>query len=196
MVANGNRSCRGSGLPAGAAQETHMLYECIMNSLSAEGKNKIRCDDAEYMIGSYASGILLLKELICESHLDSTNATAHSICTKVSELDTYLPTIGHAITKFNQYVKLSLERLLARGENMTEPVQGIPCGVRQSCFFKYIVGKQEQFEEGKYLDPVTSMGLADIKFKTLVQKGQWNAPTPEEEKNLALETQVKTMSHG
>eukprot|EP00978_Attheya_sp_CCMP212_P013513 scaffold33947_cov76-Attheya_sp.AAC.4 len=37
------------------------------------------------------------------------------------------------------------------------------------------------------------MGLADVKFKTLKQKGAWNAPTPEEEKILALQTEVKSL---
>jgi hypothetical protein len=185
-----------SHLPCRAAQETHMLYECIMNSLSAEGKNKLRCDHAEYMIGNYTSGILLLKVLIHESHLD-TNATASSVRTQLSELDTYLPTIGHDITKFNQYVKLSLEGLLARGETTTDLLTNLFKGYLTSSdkvFVKYIIGKQEQYEEGKHIEPVALMGLADIKFKTLVQKGQWNAPTPEEEKILALETQVKTMA--
>eukprot|EP00978_Attheya_sp_CCMP212_P012757 scaffold31887_cov35-Attheya_sp.AAC.1 len=37
------------------------------------------------------------------------------------------------------------------------------------------------------------MGQADIKFKTLKQKGSWNAPTPEDEKILALQSEVKSL---
>eukprot|EP00978_Attheya_sp_CCMP212_P007708 scaffold17925_cov56-Attheya_sp.AAC.1 len=37
------------------------------------------------------------------------------------------------------------------------------------------------------------MGLANVKVKTLKQKGAWNVPTPEEEKILALQTEVKSL---
>ena len=37
------------------------------------------------------------------------------------------------------------------------------------------------------------MKLADIKFKTLQQKGQWQAPSPEEEKIVALEAKLRSV---
>lgn len=63
---------------------------------------------------------LLLKIIVRESHLD-TNATSLSISTKLTtDLDRYLPTIGHDITKFNTCLKLLVEGLKSRGETTTD----------------------------------------------------------------------------
>jgi hypothetical protein len=51
-------------LPCRFAQDTSMLYLCIMASISKEGKDKIRIWSANYKVGGYVSGILLLKVLI------------------------------------------------------------------------------------------------------------------------------------
>ena len=76
-----------------AAQDTHMLYSCIMNSLSKEGKTKIHVWRDQYtMPGGYKSGNLLLKIVIRESHLD-TNATTSVLRLKLSALDTYMPKV-------------------------------------------------------------------------------------------------------
>eukprot|EP00978_Attheya_sp_CCMP212_P006227 scaffold14068_cov32-Attheya_sp.AAC.2 len=40
------------------------------------------------------------------------------------------------------------------------------------------------------------MSLANSKYKTLKQKGEWNAPTAEEEKILALEAEMSQMKKG
>ena len=87
------------------AQDTAQLYRCLMASLSKEGKKKILIWESQYTINGLGSGTLLLKIIVRESHLD-TNATSASIRTKLTDLDRYLPTIGHDITKFNTYVKL------------------------------------------------------------------------------------------
>ena len=87
------------------AQDTAQIYRCLMASLSKEGKKKILIWENQYTINGMGSGNLLLKIIVRESHLD-TNATSASIRTKLTDLDRYIPTIGHDITKFNTYVKL------------------------------------------------------------------------------------------
>jgi hypothetical protein len=80
------------------AQTTHMLYQCLMWSMSKEGKKKILIWNDEYHIDGNKSGTLLLKVIIRESHID-TNATTSNIRTKLSSLDTYIHTIGQDIAK-------------------------------------------------------------------------------------------------
>jgi hypothetical protein len=70
------------------AQNTHMLYQCLMRLISKEGKKKILIWQDEYHIDGNKSGTLLLKVIIRESHID-TNATTSNIRTKLSSLDTY-----------------------------------------------------------------------------------------------------------
>jgi hypothetical protein len=183
-----------------AAQDTHMLFHCLMNALSEEGKSKILIWEAQYMVtiesGSYQSGNLLLKVIIRESHLD-TNATSSSIRTKLSSLDNYIGEIGSDITKFNQYVMVLIDGLRARGETSTDILTNLFKGyaaATDKTFTDYIGRRQETYEEGEMnLKPEELMELASNKFKNLKQKGIWNAPTPEEEKITALEAQVKNL---
>mmetsp|Transcript_35132 Transcript_35132/g.52225 ORF Transcript_35132/g.52225 Transcript_35132/m.52225 type:complete len:128 (+) Transcript_35132:539-922(+) len=61
------------------------------------------------------SGLWLLKVIIRESHID-TNATTSMIRLQLTQLDTYLPTVGHDILKFKAYVGMLVEGLASRGE--------------------------------------------------------------------------------
>ena len=70
------------------AQETYMLFKCLMASLSNGAKKRISMWSEQFRIGdnNLCSGVALLKIIIRESHLD-TNATTNQICTKLSNLD-------------------------------------------------------------------------------------------------------------
>ena len=96
-----------------------MQHECIMNSISKEGKDKIWIWEELHKIGDKVSGNLLLKIVARESHLD-TNATTSLIRTKLSKLDKCLPTVGHDITKFNQHVALLLAEQELTNDQWTE----------------------------------------------------------------------------
>jgi hypothetical protein len=89
------------------AQDTYMLYKCLMASLSSNAKKTVSLWSDQYRIGDddACSGVALLKVIIRESHLD-TNATTNQIRTKLSSLDTYITTIDSDIGRFNQYVKV------------------------------------------------------------------------------------------
>ena len=97
-----------------AAQDMAHLHLCLMNSLTQAGKDKVRLWSDLFILNGRESGILLLKVIIQESHLD-TNATTNSIRTQLSNLDEYITTIGCDIIKFNEHVKCLLEQLNARG---------------------------------------------------------------------------------
>jgi hypothetical protein len=175
------------------AQNSYMLYQCLMNSISKEGKKKILIWKDDYTIDEYKSGNLLLKVIIRESHID-TNATTSNIRTKLSSLDTYIHTIGQDITKFNGYVKLLIDSLQARGETtqdlLTNLFKGYAvCSDKE--FVSYIKRKHETYEEGTDIEPDNLMKLADTKYKILKEAGKWNAPSAEEEKIIALEAQIK-----
>jgi hypothetical protein len=62
------------------AQDTFMLYMCLMASLSNSAKKRISLWSEQYRIGNnnLCSGVALLKIIIRESHLD-TNATTNQI---------------------------------------------------------------------------------------------------------------------
>jgi hypothetical protein len=189
------------------AQDTHMLYNCIMNSLTKEGKNKILIWKEQYKLvarsdpndaaseGVLPSGAALLKVVIRESHLD-TNATTNSIRVQLSSLDTYMPSVSSDITKFNSHVKLLITGLQARGEDTTDLLINLFKGYKAAndgTFVKYIEGKEEKFDDGEDIEPNSLMKLADNKYKDLVVKGTWSAPTDDQKNILALESKVSKL---
>ena len=181
--------------PTRAAQDLNMMYQCLMNSLSTEGKRKVLVWREQYMIGSMHSGNLLLKVIVRESHLD-TNATAATIRMKLSSLDKYIQTIGSDIIKFNQYVMLLTDRLSSRGQTSTDLLTNLFLGysaASDKTFVDYIGRKQESYEDGNEITPQELMEMAANKYKNLKLLNRWNAPTPEEEKIIALEAKLKNL---
>ena len=147
------------------------------------------------MAGALSSGNLLLKIIVRESHLD-TNATTASIRKKLSSLDVYILTIGCDITHFNGYVRLLIDSLAARGETMQDLLANLFKGYQAASdkvFVSYIGRKLEKYEEGEDITSETLMQLGDNKYKLLKEGGLWNAPSDEEEKILALQTEVKKL---
>ena len=180
------------------AQDTAQLYRCLMASLSKEGKKKILIWENQYTINGLGSGNLLLKIIVRESHLD-TNATSASIRTKLTDLDRYLPTIGHDIIKFNTYVKLLIDGLRSRGETSHDLLVNLfkgymACSDRE--FVAYIKRKQDSFEEGTPIQVDHLMKNAADKYKTLLQKGKWNAPDANEAKIMALQAELRKLKKG
>ena len=181
--------------PIRPAQDSYMMYKCLMNSISREGKNKILIWKKQYTVGALSSGNLLLKIIIRESHLD-TNATTASIRKKLSSLDDYILTIGCDITRFNGYVRLLIDSLAARGETTQDLLTNLFKGYQAASdkvFVSYIGRKLEKYEEGENITSETLMQLGNNKFKLLKEGGLWNAPSDEEEKILALQTEVKKL---
>jgi hypothetical protein len=156
------------------AQDNVMMFKCLMNSISKEGKNKILIWKKQYTVRNFSSGPLLLKIIIRESHLD-TNAATASIRHKLSSLDTYILTIGCDITCFNVYVWLLIHSLAARGETTQDLLTNLFKGyqaVNDKTFVSYIGRKLEKYEEGEMITSVELMQLGDNKFKLLKEGGQ------------------------
>ena len=183
-----------------AAQDTHMLYQCLMNSLSKAGKERVLVWEDQYTITNAMgeireSGALLLKVIIRESHLD-TNATSSTIRSKLASLDKYIATIGSDIIKFNQHVMMLTDGLRARGETSNDLLTNLfdaYTAASDNTFVEYITRRQERYEDGEDITPEALMNLAANKYKTLLQKGKWNAPTPEQEEIQALQAQLKNL---
>ena len=178
-----------------AAQDSAQLYKCLMSSMSLTGKDKVTIWHDQYTIDGIAIGPLLLKVIIRESHID-TNATSSTIRTQLSSLDLYMPTIGNDITLFNQHVKNLIQGLNARGETTNDLLNNLFKGYKAASdktFVAYILDKESDYDEGQDLEPTQLMTLADNKYKILKLRDQWDAPSAEEEKIIALEAKVQLL---
>ena len=178
-----------------AAQDSMQLYTCLMDSISRVGRNKITGFRSQYTINGIPCGILLLKVVVRESYID-TNATTTYIRDQLSCLDTFLPTVDYDIGKMNLHVQSLVEALNARGETTTDLLSNLFKGYKSATderFLKYIHTKEEYYEEGNNLGANELMNLAKNKWRILKQKHLWNAPSPQEEKILALEAKIKKL---
>ena len=179
------------------AQDSFQLYHCLYNSLSKIGRDKVSLKHAEYTIETMRCGLLLLKVIIQASTID-TNATTSALRMALASLDEYMPSIGDDITKFNQYVCAQVELLKARGcetHDLTVNLFKAYATVKDSKFREYIAQKESEYEENnEELSYEKLMLFAENKFKIRKVRNQWNAPTPEEEKIIALEAYIKKIN--
>jgi hypothetical protein len=75
------------------AQDTTMLFQCLITSLTHDAHNAIQLWHEEFHVAGRPSGFHLLcviiREIIRESHLDS-NATTSVIRVQLTQLDEYM----------------------------------------------------------------------------------------------------------
>ena len=178
-----------------AAQDTAHLHLCLMNSLTQAGKDKVRLWSDQFILNGRESGILLLKIIIRESHLD-TNATTNSIRTQLSNLDEYITTIGCDIIKFNEHVKRLLEQLKARGGETHDLLTNLfkaYIAVKDTRFVDYVNEKLSRYEEGESMEADQLMTLTANKYKNMMIQNQWEAPSPHDATIQALQTKVEKL---
>ena len=182
------------------SQDDRMLYECIMNSLSPDGKQKINVHKNEYHLRDgnrrIPSGLCLFKVMVRESYLDS-NATTSMIRQQLARLHEHMEKVGNDVIKFNNHVKMLLTALHARNESTLDLLTYLfeayaVCKDKE--FNKFIRDLQTDHDMGtKKIDDMELMALAEKKYKIMKTLNKWEAPTLEDEKILALQAKLEKM---
>ena len=183
------------GQPTRAAQNSSQLYECLTRSLTEEAKMRAINNRSQYIVTGTPDGPLFLKTLIMLSHID-TRATSAHIRKNLSSLDTYMSNVSSDIVKFNEYVKLQVVELAARGEQSNDLLVNLFKGYAMASdriFVEYVSKKLDLYEEGADMDPSSLMALAENKFKSMKQDGRWNAISEEGEQIIALKAEVEAI---
>ena len=178
-----------------AVQDMAHLHLCLMNSLTQAGKDKVRLWSDQFILNGLESGIILLKIIIRESHLD-TNTTKNSIRTQLSNLNEYITTIGCDIVKFNKHVKRLLEQLNASGvetHNLLTNLFKAYVSVKDARFVDYDTEKLSRYEEGELMEADQLMTLKANKYKNMMIQNQWEAPSPHDATIQALQSKVEKL---
>jgi hypothetical protein len=104
-------------IPNRAAQESFMMYSCIINFLTNSAKRQVRLRGKRFpfVIGGVGIGPMLLKVVMMVLHVD-TRVSISAVRTKLSSLDAAMRDLNLDFEKFNEHVVKLLEKLSARGE--------------------------------------------------------------------------------
>ena len=179
------------------AQDSFMLYLCIMSSLTKTAQRQVRLRGKQhpFQLAETGSGPLLLKVVIMVSHVD-TRATINSVRTKMSNLDKSMRHLESDIEKFNEYVIGLVEQLQARGQETQDLLVNLFKGYK-SCkdleFVDYIKKKEDLYEEGGNVSTEQLMEWALNKYKTRQENMTWCQKSDEEETIIALQAQVQSL---
>ena len=177
------------------AQQSIQLNQCMMNSLSSEALNRVVLQNHKYMVDNIPSGALLFKVIVGIAHIE-TAATVNHLRQKLSGLDALMSTVNSDIEKFNGSVHLWVKSLRARGHEHNGLVTNLFDGYTAASdrqFVEYIRKKEDAFEEGQDIDPDQLMQMALNKYRILVDKGQWNAPSEEQQKIFILQAELEKL---
>jgi hypothetical protein len=178
-----------------AAQDSSMMYLCIMASLTKEAKERIVLLKSQYTVDGVPAGAVLLRLVIQESSID-TNATTRFLRDQLSSLPVLMSATESNIVDFNEGVRGILDSLTARGETTQDLLSNLFKGYEAASdkkFIEYIAKLQDEYDDGKDITPDQLMLRATQKYRTLVQGGKWNAPDEQAQKIIALEATVKKL---
>ena len=184
--------------PIRAAQNSAQMFTCLYDSLTGEARLKVSSasDEALYRIGTppTPSAACFIKLIIMRCTVE-TRSTVATIRKSLSTLDSYMLSVQCDVEKFNQYVVLQKDALLARGEHSSDLLTNLFTAyeaVEDQAFHYYIVGLQDSYNDGRLNFEVDSlMETALNKYKMLVEAKKWNAPTAQDAQIVALTALIK-----
>ena len=180
------------------SQHSFQMYECLVNSLTESARVKIAPDSEQYTINGVRCGPLLYRYMMARASID-TRATLSFIRENISNLDTYIATVGSNISTFNEYVKRQRLSLSARGGVTHDLLTNLWKAYQNASdrdFVEFIKRKKDAYDEGEDITADTLMIVAENKYRALVQEERWNALSPEQNQIVALTAQLNRLKDG
>ena len=162
-----------------------------MNSITQAGKVKVRLWSDQFILNGRESGILLLKIIIRESHLD-TNATTNSIRTQLSNLDEYITTID----KIHRTCQMSSGTTKSPQQGTHDLLTNLfkaYISVKDVHFVDYINEKLSRYKEGEPMEADQLMTLTANKYKNMMTQNQWEVPSPHDATIQAFQTKAEKL---
>ena len=191
-----------AGAQGRLAQDSKILYDLCMNSMSTQGLARIKIWKHQYCIpvGNnntiFESGGCLLKVIVRESYLDS-NATISTIRLQLSSLDTYVHDNGTDIIELNAHVRSLMDGLVARGQTTQDLLVNLFKGYKACTdvdFLNYITGLENSHEDGTadMTSDVLMERTSNYYKKRLVSPtNKWEEKKDPAAELLAMEARVK-----
>ena len=172
-----------------------MVWSCALDSLSSVEQVKIYARSEEYKVLGTESGVLLLKVILLESGLQ-TNATIIKHKDELANLPALMGKLSHNVEKFNSSVLaivLALKRKGATAPDLLHQLVPAYLHCPDKNFAIYVGSKRDKFEEGGHMTALNLMRDCLYKYKTLVDRGQWEVPNSQETQLLAMKCEIREM---
>ena len=184
-------------------QDMECLYNCIIASLSSEGRTRVLTERVKFVIKDDAgkeheSGNLLLKVVIDKASVDNYSG-AYSIRMELSKLTESLAAFKYNITKFNERVKgltLSLGKMGMTSDdlpfNLIRAYMTVPVPAFKASIERLREDSEATSEPDRYTD-VYIMDRAENRYRSLRKEGSWSIDEKGDDKLLALEVKLKKL---
>ena len=175
------------------AQDSMMLYQFLLNSLTDTAKLAMLADKDKYYVNGHPSGVCFLKVIIGRSSID-TNAKISMLRKKIARLPQALRNdFKGNVREFNMYVTEQRDQLLGRGQEVSELItfllEAYLNGVDDEEFHRYIEGYQNQFDDNVVITPDKLMQVALTKYETIMQRKETSNDT--EQRVIAYQAETK-----
>jgi hypothetical protein len=184
-------------LPIRAANDSDMLYKCQMESLTEGAISKLMLESGQFHVNGEPSGNLLLKTIIMKSSLDS-NASTSIIRNKLAKLDLYMPLIKSNIREFHEYVQTLMYSLTVRNEETKDLLVHLFAAYKvasDASFRKLAADEEVRYEQGTAMTAEGLMAVMLNRYEVLTDKGEWNAPSQEEEQLMVMRAELESMKN-
>jgi hypothetical protein len=178
-------------------QDSMMLYQFLINSLTDKAKLQMLSEKDKYYINDVPSGVCFLKEIIGRSSIDST-AKVGMLRTKIANLPNVIMEEykGNRRT-FNIYVAEQREQLLGRGKGVEELVTFLfdaYLKIPDDEFRRYIEVYRDRHDEGTQVNDETLMRVALNKYEVIQHRK--DKSTEGEERVMALVAKPESSDPG
>ena len=184
-----------AGTPTRHAQNATMMFACLRDSLTEAARKRVALEAHKYRINGMADGLLYFKVIVGIAHLD-TRATVTVIRTRLSSLDTKISDLQDNIIELNEFVKAQQAGLEARGERTDDLLVNLfkaykACKDKE--FTTWVKTKEDAYNEGNDFTPEELMTLADNKYQSLIDAGNWLQQTEDQKRIVAMAAQIDTL---
>ena len=184
------------GLNTRMAHAAQQLYMFLSDTLDNATLLKLLDRQHQYTVNGARDGPSMLKVLLSIATIN-TRATVSVLRNELSKLGPKMEELGSNITAFNVYVNAVLTDLRSNGATVDDLVPKLFSAYQESgdkAFDDNIQRMESDWEENNVNMTVEQlMNYAEGKYRTLVQKGTWKAPTKEGEKLIALTAAYEAM---
>ena len=179
-----------------AAQNNHMMAQCLTNSLTPAAQARLEPYQAQFTFDGIEYGPLKYKIIMRLATIDSV-ATTETLRKNLDNLPIYAASVNGDVDMINSYFDATYSQIIARGATVDDPLAKLFDGylaVPDATFNKYIKGKQERYHDDELGATYTYenlMAQASAKFSFLKTREVWGAKSPEEERLVALIAELK-----